>query len=472
MSISPQGYTLGGDPENINPFWGEDEQTNWTIEAEATIDGTTGSPSVNVETDTDTTTKTKTFTFEFSGLKGETGAQGPQGIQGIQGETGPQGPQGIQGEQGPQGIQGEKGDTGATGAQGPQGIQGLTGPKGDKGDTGPAGPQGATGATGPQGPKGDTGEQGPKGDTGATGPQGPKGDTGETGETGPAGPQGIQGETGPAGPQGEQGIQGIQGETGPQGPAGADGTTPVISATASVGTGTGTPSVSVTKSGTDAAPSFAFAFNNLKGAAGQNGQGVPAGGTAGQVLSKVDGTDYNTQWITPQPGSSYDGNYNVNYTTDAVTFFAGLYNRQIIPVQAYLYTNAPTGNFILNNRYKATDNTLAGSEQTPTVIRCQINFDLGQPSSGGGVISGEGVIWYAVSGENDFKRKYNGKIEMNIGENAIDLRLSGGEFIFYDKDNPDFYYITTQGQRWGNYGPTITFTNMSTFRGVYLKAQS
>ena len=28
-----------------------------------------------------------------------------------------------------------------------------------------------------------------------------------------------------------------------------------------------------------------------------SGQGVPAGGTAGQILSKVDGTDYNTEWI-------------------------------------------------------------------------------------------------------------------------------------------------------------------------------
>ena len=76
MSISPQGYTLGGDPQNINPFWGEDEQTNWTIEAEATVDNTSGSPSVNVETETDTTLKKKTFTFEFSGLKGADGTNG------------------------------------------------------------------------------------------------------------------------------------------------------------------------------------------------------------------------------------------------------------------------------------------------------------------------------------------------------------------------------------------------------------
>lgn len=39
------------------------------------------------------------------------------------------------------------------------------------------------------------------------------------------------------------------------------------------------------------------------GANGTNGVGVPAGGAAGQVLSKVNSTDYNTQWVTPSGGS-------------------------------------------------------------------------------------------------------------------------------------------------------------------------
>ncbi len=34
------------------------------------------------------------------------------------------------------------------------------------------------------------------------------------------------------------------------------------------------------------------------GATGAAGQGVPVGGTTGQLLAKIDGTDYNTQWIT------------------------------------------------------------------------------------------------------------------------------------------------------------------------------
>jgi len=39
-----------------------------------------------------------------------------------------------------------------------------------------------------------------------------------------------------------------------------------------------------------------------QGPAGANGVGVPTGGSAGQVLSKIDGTNYNTQWTTPTSG--------------------------------------------------------------------------------------------------------------------------------------------------------------------------
>lgn len=117
-----------------------------------------------------------------------------------------------------------------------------------KGERGPQGPAGATGATGPAGP---AGADGAPGATGATGPQGPEGPKGDTGATGPAGP------VGPVGPQGAEGPQGPQGPIGETGP---------------------------------------------KGDPGAPGHGVPAGGTAGQVLTKVDGTDYNTEWKDPTGG--------------------------------------------------------------------------------------------------------------------------------------------------------------------------
>ena len=101
---------------------------------------------------------------------------------------------------------------------------------------------------------------------------------------------------------------------GADGAQGATGATPVITATGSVSNTTGTPAVTITKTGTAENPNFDFAFTNIKGANGANGQGVPTGGTAGQVLSKVDGTDYNTQWINPPSGGG-----GVKVATDNVT---------------------------------------------------------------------------------------------------------------------------------------------------------
>lgn len=51
----------------------------------------------------------------------------------------------------------------------------------------------------------------------------------------------------------------------------------------------------------------------LVGAPGANGQGVPIGGTAAQVLSKIDGADYNTQWVTPAAGTPAGSTTQVQY---------------------------------------------------------------------------------------------------------------------------------------------------------------
>ena len=271
------------------------------------------------------------------GATGPQGPQGLQGETGPKGDTGAQGPKGDTGATGPQGPKGDKGDTGATGPQGPKGDTGATGEQGPKGDKGDTGATGATGATGPQGetgPQGPQGIQGPAGNDGttpditmgatvsaSTGTPGvtvqKSGTTAEpvftlnfTGLKGETGPQGTPGTNGTNGTNGADGADGVgiaviffkevdangnyvytvgltdgtsyditspKGPQGAQGTAGTNGTngvTPSVSATASVGTSTGTPSVTVTRSGTDAQPSFAFAFDGLKGESGGGGDGI------------------------------------------------------------------------------------------------------------------------------------------------------------------------------------------------------
>jgi hypothetical protein len=138
---------------------------------------------------------------------------------------------------------------GPRGDRGDRGEQGIQGNVGLQGETGPTGAQGEPGVPGPQG---DPGPAGPQGDPGPEGPQGEQGVPGNPGQQGEPGPQGDPGPAGDPGPQGEQGVQ------------------------------------------------------------GEAGAGVPTGGTAGQVLAKVDGDDYHTEWVD-QTGSSVDlGNFKIS----------------------------------------------------------------------------------------------------------------------------------------------------------------
>lgn len=41
---------------------------------------------------------------------------------------------------------------------------------------------------------------------------------------------------------------------------------------------------------------------DLQGTPGQDGAGLPTGGTTGQVLSKTTATDYDTEWVDPPTG--------------------------------------------------------------------------------------------------------------------------------------------------------------------------
>ena len=190
QKLSPQGYNIGMDPKNTNPFWDiGDSGVAPTFTAGTATSLPAGSqPTVELVED-----PKNEYTLNLGIPRG---AVGPQGPKGDTGEQGPPGPKGDTGEQGPQGDIGPQGPKGDTGEQGPKGDTGEQGPPGPKGDTGEQGPQGDIG---PQGPKGDTGEQGPKGDTG---PQGPKGATGSRGPKGDTGPQGPKGNTGPQGPSG------------------------------------------------------------------------------------------------------------------------------------------------------------------------------------------------------------------------------------------------------------------------------
>lgn len=287
------------------------------------------------------------------GERGETGLAGPQGPVGPAGATGATGPQGPQGVPGIQGLTGPAGAASAIpGPQGPQGAQGLTGPVGATGPAGAAstvaGPAGPTGPTGPAGQNGATGPQGPQGIQGIKGDKGDKGDTGAAGAAGAPGTPGlpgasvadlryldgtltlemsngstyeafIEGGSGGSGTPGEDGVsvtgaaingsghlivtlsdgstidaglaKGADGAAGATGPKGDTGDT---------GAASTVPGPQGPKGDTgDTGPAGA---DGVDGADGANGQGVPTGGTTGQILAKSSATNYATQWIDAPTG--------------------------------------------------------------------------------------------------------------------------------------------------------------------------
>lgn len=231
----------------------------------------------------------------------------------------------IAGPQGPQGVKGDKGDTGDTGATGPAGPQGPVGeigPQGPQGEQGLRGPKGDTGASGAQGPKGD------KGDPGAPGAQGQKGDNGDTGATGPIGPAGPQGATGATGPQGIQGISGANGTDGTNGVDGADGV------------------------------------------------GVVAGGTTGQVLAKVDATDYNTYWKDDAEGIADPGSNGILARTALNTTSA----RTITGTTNQV--NVSNGNGVSGNPVLSLPQSIH-TGASPTFAGQTINGDISLPSVSG-----------------------------------------------------------------------------------------
>jgi Collagen triple helix repeat (20 copies)/Head domain of trimeric autotransporter adhesin len=225
-------------------------------------------------------------------LLGATGANGVNGTNGTNGTDGVSGTNGIDGINGTNGIDGAKGldgksayelavDAGYTGTEAAWllSLQGVNGSNGTNGTDGFSGTNGINGINGTNGLDGAKGLDGKSAYELAV-------DAGYTG-TEAAWLLSLQGANGSNGTDGWNGMNGSDGVNGTDGLNGLNGLSAYQEA------------VSLGFVGSDTAWLL-----SLHGTNGVNGQGIAQGGTAGQVLAKIDATDFNTQWITPAAGDS------------------------------------------------------------------------------------------------------------------------------------------------------------------------
>ena len=158
---------------------------------------------------------------------------------------------------------------------------------------------------------------------------------------------------------------GLPGPQGPQGPSGAAATI-AIGSVSSVPYGT---APTVNNSGTSSAAVFNFqletgpqGIQGPQGVQGQTGPGVPTGGSASQVLAKIDGTNYNTHWVAAV--TSVAGRTGaVTLSTSDISGMSSYATTSFVTSQGYITASALTPYLTISS---AQHTYLAGSSGSPT----------------------------------------------------------------------------------------------------------
>jgi hypothetical protein len=123
-----------------------------------------------------------------------------------------------------------------------------------------------------------------------------------------------------------------------------------------------------------------FEWTNNAGTPGQDGAGVPTGGTTGQILAKASNTDHDTEWIAPTGGdvSSVFGR------TGAVTAQNNDYSASQV-------SNTPAGN-IAATSVQAAINELDSEKASAADLAGKLDFPFSETFTGVAGVLGEFTV--------------------------------------------------------------------------------
>lgn len=354
----------------------------------------------------------------------------------------------------------------------------IQGPKGDKGDSGATITVGTT-TTGDAGTSASVTNSGTISDVilNFTIPKGAKGDTGLKGDQGDPGTNGANGIDGDSAydvavangfvgteQQWLDSLVGADGEPGPKGDPGDDGATGTQGAP-------GEPGVAV-----QATPpietDILWLDTTVPGIMGE-GPGVAAGGTTGQYLIKVDGTDYNTQWSTLDlssystiTGSETLTNKTLSSPTITGTAIVNTLNTSGTSISGSLFSNITSGTAVIG-----TALTSGGVSIAPgTSFNGTVSIATGGISSGTRTVNiGTGQATGATTNINLGSSNGTSVVSINselatrksikTGTNSFGKNVNNGDIaldngttdtpgiLFYDDNNTNFGIDVSGGLR-------------------------
>jgi hypothetical protein len=166
-----------------------------------------------------------------------------------------------------------------------------------------------------------------------------------------------------------------------------------------------------------------------QGPTGATGQGVPTGGTTNQVLSKINATDYNTQWVTPS-GSSSDASTLTTGTLPAgrMPAFTGDVTTTIGTTATTIANNAVTSAKIADGTIVDADiNGVAGSKVSGNITGNAGNVTGTVAISNGG--TGQTTSNAALNALLPSQTSNSGKVLQTDGTNATWQTAGGGSAI-------------------------------------------